>query len=255
MDSDARSERDAFISTGAVEGDNNVTREDAVASRNNSRSKSFSYSQNGRDDLATTDVETFPTVPEEDTYWMLNGLLINPFRGKSTKQMADVADEFIQISRIKNEWHDCIRKGAFLAQNYYAFANEREDGLQLSREDQEALKQEDPKIGNKWDQPFILYALVVCCSLGAAVQGWDETAVNQAQIFYAADLGIPTGEGDSSREFNHPSIILGLVNCAPYLCCAVIGCWLTDPLNRKSATSPRSCLFSDANNPCSFKAI
>ena len=57
--------------------------------------------------------------------------------------------------------------------------------------------------------------------------GRDETAINQAQSIpaYSLNLGLPV-------QTNPPPVILGLLNSAPYLCCAVIGCWLTDPLNK-----------------------
>jgi hypothetical protein len=45
----------------------------------------------------------------------------------------------------------------------------------------------------------------------------DETVVNGAQIFYKKQFGI---DGESSRD----TWLLGLLNSAPYLCCAVIGC-------------------------------
>ncbi|KAI9717943.1 MAG: hypothetical protein M1828_007035 [Chrysothrix sp. TS-e1954] len=156
----------------------------------------------------------------------INGLLINPFRGQTHDQMVRKTKDFMEITHIDDGWTEYFRKGAFLAQDDQAFNKEREDGLSLKKSEQDALRLEDPKTGNKWDQPFILYALVVCCSLGAAVQGWDETAVNQAQTQYSAPLGM--GE----HPVTNPTTILGLVNSAPYLCCAVAGCWLTDPLNR-----------------------
>lgn len=49
--------------------------------------------------------------------------------------------------------------------------------------------------------------------------------VNGAQIIYKHQFGI----GDS-RE-NRSTWLVGVVNSAPYLCCAVIGCWLTVPFN------------------------
>lgn len=45
----------------------------------------------------------------------------------------------------------------------------------------------------------------------------DETVVNGAQAFYKHQFGIG---GDSARD----TWLLGLVNGAPYLCCAVFGC-------------------------------
>jgi MFS family permease len=69
----------------------------------------------------------------------------------------------------------------------------------------------------------------------------DETVVNGAQIFYKMSFGI--GDPDSTRD----SWLVGLVNGAPYLCCAVIGCWLTEPMNKRfgrRGTVWISCLIS-----------
>jgi MFS family permease len=77
----------------------------------------------------------------------------------------------------------------------------------------------------EWRQPKMLYYLVTLCSVAAAVQGMDETVVNGAQLFYAPQFGIG---GKSDRDV----LLVGLVNSAPYLCCVLLGCWLTEPLNR-----------------------
>lgn len=136
--------------------------------------------------------------------------LVNPFGGKSHKEMNDLIDAFMEKTKIDEIYQEHIRKGAFLAQDSEAFNDLREDGLQLKPEEKAALVLEDPKTGNKWNQPWILYALVGCCeyfpslstlertvsgaptsrfgsmrnadsktslgSLGAAVQGWDEVS-------------------------------------------------------------------------------
>lgn len=103
--------------------------------------------------------------------------LINPFKGKRPEQMESLIEAFMEKTKIEEIYSGLIRKGAFLAQDKEAFDHPRTDGLQLNQEERSALEREDPKTGNKWDQPWIMYALVGCCSLGAAVQGWDETAV------------------------------------------------------------------------------
>lgn len=155
----------------------------------------------------------------------INGKLVNPFNGLRHEQMNEKIKDFMEKTEIDEIYLDLIRKGAFLAQDGEAFSHPRTDSLQLKPDERRALQQEDPKTGNKWNQPWIMYALVGCCSLGAAVQGWDETAVNGAQVFYQYAYGIEGSEG------NNPGI-RGLINAAPYLCCAVLGCWLTEPLNR-----------------------
>jgi len=55
----------------------------------------------------------------------------------------------------------------------------------------------------------------------------DESVINGANLFFASQFGIDPKSGDGRNQW-----LLGLVNSAPYLCCAVLGCWLTDPLNR-----------------------
>jgi MFS family permease len=69
----------------------------------------------------------------------------------------------------------------------------------------------------------------------------DETVVNGAQGFYKKEFGI--GDDKNTRD----TWLLGLVNSAPYLCCAVIGCWLTDPMNKlfgRRGTIFVSCVIS-----------
>jgi MFS family permease len=69
------------------------------------------------------------------------------------------------------------------------------------------------------------------CSLAAAVQGMDETVNNGAQAFYLQRFNIlPKSKGGrfSTSEVDN---LTGLVVGAPYLACALLGCWLTEPLN------------------------
>lgn len=76
----------------------------------------------------------------------------------------------------------------------------------------------------------------------------DETAVNGAQVFYKRAFNL-------NDTVNDPGI-LGLVNAAPYLCCAVLGCWLTTPLNRylgRRGTIFVTCLLSSAT--CVWQAF
>jgi MFS family permease len=96
------------------------------------------------------------------------------------------------------------------------------------------------EINHRWSQPKLLYFVIALCSACAAVQGMDETVVNGAQLFYADEFGIG---GDDYRS----TWLLGLVNSAPYICCAFVGCWLTTPFNDwfgRRGTIFITCLFS-----------
>ena len=179
----------------------------------------------------------------------INSKLVNPFRGLRREEMEKKIERFMKQTEIDEIYSDLIRKGAYLAQDAEAFKHSRDDGLRLRHAERRALEQEDPKTGSKWNQPWILYALVGCCSLGAAVQGWDETAVNGAQVFYQHAFGID-GQG------RHDPALRGLINAAPYLCCALLGCWLTEPLNRalgRRGTIFVTCLISSGT--CVWQAF
>ena len=55
----------------------------------------------------------------------------------------------------------------------------------------------------------------------------DESVTNGANLFFTAQFGLTSDPNDLSRDLIH-----GLVLGAPYLCCATVACWITDPLNR-----------------------
>jgi hypothetical protein len=69
----------------------------------------------------------------------------------------------------------------------------------------------------------------------------DQSAVNGAQIFYFDEFGI--GEDEVWLR--------GLLNGAPYLCSALIGCWTNAPLNYylgRRGTIFVSCFISFASS-------
>ena len=98
----------------------------------------------------------------------------------------------------------------------------------------------------KWRLPWPLWRLVTLCALGALVQGWDESAVNSAQMFYQAAFKIwirnkPQGLPPASTPPLAPQPWkVGLVNSAPYLCC-VLSCWLTTSECRRWAARDHLC--------------
>ena len=95
----------------------------------------------------------------------IDSVLVNPFIGLRHEKMEGLIETFLIKTKIEDIYHEVIRKGAFLAQDSEAFSNPRTDDLRLKPEEVETLTQEDPKTGNKWNQPWILYALVGACFL------------------------------------------------------------------------------------------
>ena len=113
-----------------------------------------------------------------------------------------------------------LQKGALVAQNPSSF-DEISGPEALNEEEKGALRAE---IDHKWRLPMRLFLTIATCSIGAAVQGWDQTGSNGATIFFPAIYGIG---GTSTRD----KMLVGLVNAAPYIGSALIGCWLSDPIN------------------------
>ncbi|KAH9934461.1 uncharacterized protein BXZ73DRAFT_45706 [Epithele typhae] len=153
----------------------------------------------------------------------LNAKLANPLSGIPHERLMEDAAAFARTHGLEQYTHT-IQKGALVAQDPAAF----ETLPMLDDHDRHMLRRE---FTHKWDQPFMLYYLVVMCSLAAAVQGMDESVINGANLFFAKQFGIDPGTGPTSGSSKN-QWLLGLVNSAPYLCCGLISCWLTDPLNK-----------------------
>lgn len=156
--------------------------------------------------------------------------LRNPLAGLSEQQVLADVDQWC-IDHGLTEHQEVFRKGALIAR-----VGQRDDGFeyvsQLSEEEKGWLRHE---VSHRWSQPFMLYFLVVLCAGSAIVQGMDQTAVNGAQLFYFQEFGI------------EDVWMQGLLNGAPYLCSAVIGCWSNAPLNKyfgRRGTIFISCIIS-----------
>jgi sugar porter (SP) family MFS transporter len=165
----------------------------------------------------------------------INAKIANPLAGFTHAQLAEKAETYVRKHQIGDESDiRAFRIGAVLAQD----PNKHAEVEGLNSDEREVLSKE---ISNKWSQPRLLYLVIILSSTCAAVQGMDETVVNGAQLFYAPQFGI--GDKNNSRQ----TWLLGLVNSAPYLCCAFVGCWLTIPFNNwfgRRGTVFLSCLFS-----------
>ncbi|KAI5301426.1 hypothetical protein KEM56_001733 [Ascosphaera pollenicola] len=144
----------------------------------------------------------------------------NPLSGLSRQELFTDVEIFCREHGLDNHI-EVFKKGALVAQN----PKSAQDLQELTEDDKLSLQYE---VEHKWAHPWALYNLVVMCSLAAAVQGMDETVNNGAQQFYLQRFGIVEGKMDKSRVDNLTGLIVG----APYLACATIGCWITEPLNR-----------------------
>lgn len=103
-----------------------------------------------------------------------------------------------------------LQKGALVAQRPDAF----EDVGDLDDSEREALRNETL---HKWRQPTALYFTVILCSVGAAVQGWDQTGSNGANLSWPDAFGVPTS-GPNASQYNQ--LLVGVVNSGPYIASA-----------------------------------
>ncbi|KAK2026908.1 hypothetical protein LX32DRAFT_593804 [Colletotrichum zoysiae] len=160
--------------------------------------------------------------------------LENPLSGLAPEQLAQKGEEYCREHGIGDEEDiRAFRLGAMIAGNM----NKYDTMTELTAQERAVL---DGETTHKWRNPKMLYGVVAVCSFCAVVQGMDETVVNGAQSFYKTQFGIG---GKTERD----TWLLGLTNSAPYLCCALIGCWLTEPMNKafgRRGTVFISCMIS-----------
>lgn len=151
----------------------------------------------------------------------LSAVFENPLAGVSRDTLMKDVAEFCQKYDLMDHL-DVMRRGALVAQR----PNAAQGMDELSAEEKEQIAREHT---HKWDQPWMLYFLVSMSSLAAAVQGMDESVNNGAQAFYLEELNVsPSDRFSESMQTNLTGLIVG----APYLACAILGCWLTEPLNK-----------------------
>jgi hypothetical protein len=105
-----------------------------------------------------------------------------------------------------------FEKGALVAQNPDGFESIDE----LDEEDKRHLQRE---ITHKWHLPRTLYFTIGLCSLGSAIQGWDNTGANGANLSFPEEFGIA-----------HNTWLVGFINAAPTIS-GLFAAWAADPLN------------------------
>jgi len=144
--------------------------------------------------------------------------LRNPLIGMTDDEVLKDVDAFVDARGLSDK-RDAFHKGALMAR-----VQNRPQGYErisiLSEEEKGWLRHEDQ---HRWSQPFMLYFLVVLCAGSAIVQGMDQTAVNGAQLYYFREFNLEGPENE---------LLQGLINGAPYLCSALLGCWSNAPLNK-----------------------
>lgn len=157
----------------------------------------------------------------------------NPLSGLAVRTLLRAVDEFVRDKGLE-EHRAVIRKGALVARDPTGYEDITGEEA-LTEVEIDALRDE---ILHKWRISNVLFLTVVSCSIGAIVQGWDQTGTNGATVSFPGALGIG---GDSIND----KLLVGLVNAAPYIGTSLVGCWLSDPIN--SLVGRRGTIFFAAN--------
>lgn len=150
----------------------------------------------------------------------LEAKIKNPLKGIPYSQLMADVEAFAQEKGLV-EHIALLRKGALVAQNPAEYGEDIEGAEALDDIEKSVLRDE---VEHRWRMPWKLVLTIFTCSIGACVQGWDQTGSNGATIFFPLEYGI----GGTSA---HDTLLVGLVNAGPYIGSALLGCWLSDPVN------------------------
>ncbi|KAK4941172.1 hypothetical protein LTR10_018845 [Elasticomyces elasticus] len=119
-----------------------------------------------------------------------------------------------------------LRKGALVAQSPHAL----EHIPDLDESERQHLREE---VTHRWKHPRVLYFTIILNSVAAAIQGWDQTGSNAANLRFPADMGIPDSGpvcmAQGTCEAN--SWLVGFINSCPYIAIAFFAGWISDPIN------------------------
>lgn len=148
----------------------------------------------------------------------VEALIENPLAHLTPEQLLRDVRDFTRANHLE-EHAELLKRGAQVAKDPRFFEAIRG----ITEVEKQALQDEEY---HRFKQPIALYTTIITCCVGAAVQGWDQTGSNGANLEWPQAFGLNT-KASSSRG----SWIFGLVNAAPYFAAAFIGCWFSHPLN------------------------
>ncbi|OAQ65250.1 sugar porter (SP) family MFS transporter [Pochonia chlamydosporia 170] len=135
----------------------------------------------------------------------------NPLAGISRDDLRFHVSSFCQEYNLV-EKEDVFFRGALVAQSPEDYNSIPE----LSDDERHWLAKETT---HRWHLPKALYYTIALCSLGSAIQGWDNTGANGANLSFPKEFGI-----------EHNSWLIGCINAAPTLF-GLCSSWAADPVN------------------------
>ncbi|CAD6447304.1 80679f28-b540-45eb-adf3-ebd6be1363b1 [Sclerotinia trifoliorum] len=153
------------------------------------------------------------------------GEIRNPLIGIPKHQLLQDVEIFANKHGI-TEILPVLTKGALVAQS----PSHADKIVELDDEDRRVLSEE---VTHRWKHPKQLYMTIILNSIAAAIQGWDQTGSNGANLTFGEALGIPdtgpTCEAQGTCDRN--AWIIGAINAMPYIAICLFTAWISDPVN------------------------
>ncbi|KAJ5986460.1 Major facilitator superfamily domain general substrate transporter [Penicillium sp. IBT 35674x] len=149
----------------------------------------------------------------------------NPFEGIPHDQLMSNVQEYAELHGLQDIL-PTLRKGALAGQDPIAA---RTSPL-LNGQEHEILHVE---ANHRWRQPWALYYTIILNSIAAAIQGWDQTGSNGANLTFDVVFGIPNNAPacPDHATCTRNQWIVGFINATPYITICLFAGWLSDPLN------------------------
>ena len=135
----------------------------------------------------------------------------NPLVGIPREELLEDVDRYATTNGLQ-EILPLLRKGALAAQSPHS----THAMVELDDEEKELFRQE---IAHRWKQPKMLYFAIVLSSIAAAIQGWDQTGSNGANLSFPQAFGIDEGPGGPCSLIGtceRNQWLVGFINSCPY---------------------------------------
>ncbi|GAM88199.1 hypothetical protein ANO11243_062300 [Dothideomycetidae sp. 11243] len=156
------------------------------------------------------------------------GEIRNPLVGLPREELMADVEQFASDNNLRDIL-PLLQKGALAAQS-----PQSTDSIDdLDDAEREIFRNE---ILYRWKQPKILYFCIVLSSIAAAIQGWDQTGSNGANLSFPDAFGIDEGPGGpcatkGPNTCSNNQWLVGFINSCPYFAIFLFAGWVADPLN------------------------
>ncbi|EHY54773.1 hypothetical protein HRR83_004098 [Exophiala dermatitidis] len=154
-----------------------------------------------------------------------SGEVRNPLVGIPRERLLQDVENYASENQL-TDILPLLRKGALVAQSPHAI----EHIPDLDESERQLLREE---VTHRWKHPKTLYFTIVLNSIAAAIQGWDQTGSNGANLSFPQDFGIAdTGAAcEAAGNCEDNSWLIGFINSCPYIAIAFFAGWISDPVN------------------------